>query len=252
MQRSIICIGGSSGGTGKSTLAKELAIIFSKRQLRTCLIDLSGCTQNALFRILPRVGIADWLKDYRSVAVNLPLDKLTARYSWDHIQQYLTFSHSHNIYLLTSPADQNTVDISTPELETFLSFLREYFDVILLDTSNSIDSPTTAAFACSDHTLLVATADTTCVFSLKKLRHFIRSQDWGLKRFSLILNRQPRSRQAYTPNDLESILYLPVIAVLPEDADAWMYNNAGLAISLGENSALKKALCQLADTLENI
>lgn len=250
MKHSIICISGTNGGTGKSTITKELAIGFSKKGIRTCLIDLSHGTQNAFFRILPRLGIAEWLENYHASALKLTLDALTEQYSWDRIQQYLTYSRNHDVYLLTAPSDDRCYSITQVELSTILSLLYDYFDVILIDTDSQLDASIMPAFPYADRVLLTATADATCINNLKKLRRIIRNQEWDLNRFSLILNRQPEDKNAfYMPGDLESILYFPVIAVLPEDEQVWMYNNASLPIITGPDTPLKESFNKLIEKL---
>lgn len=253
MKHSIICIASPSGGTGKSTIAKELALGCNSQALKTCLVDLdlSGGTQNALFKVLPKKGILDWILDCEACLNSLPIDSLAEHYCWNHLQQYLTLSGS-GIYLLTAPADGLFHDVSVEILGTILSCLQSYFDIIVLDTASSLDPITTAAMAYADQTILIATGDNTCINNIKKLRRYIRGQNWNLNTFSLILNRQPAPRNAgyYSPRQLESVVCLPVINVLPEDAHIWMYNNAGLSALNGQPvTPFQKALQQLNQTV---
>lgn len=248
MNHSIVCIAGPSGGTGKSTIAKELVLGCNSQGLKTCLVDLdlSGGTQNALFKVLPKKGILDWFLDYESCLHTLPIDSLAQHYCWDYIQQYLTLSTS-GVYLLTVPADGNPHSLPADVFGTILCCLQSYFD-----TASNLDPVTTAAMAYADHTLLVATGDNTCVNNIRKLRRFIRGKDGDLSTFSLIVNRQPGSGNAYcqSTKQLETVLCLPVITVLPEDNHVWMYNNAGISILSGKpQTPLQKALQQLSQII---
>lgn len=250
MKHSVICIAGTSGGTGKSTITKELAIGISQKGWQTCLVDLSHGTQNAFFRISPRFGIMDWLSDYRNHAPLLSLEELTERYSWDRIQQYLTHSRTHNVYLLTAPMDGIPCGMTQAELGTILSFLRDYFDVILIDTDSQLDATIIPVLPCADHVLLTVTADATCINNIKKLRRIMRTHEWDMNHFSLIINRQPEDKYAfYTPEDLEAVLYFPILSVLPEDDQVWMHNNAGLPIIKGPDTPLKDALNKLVENI---
>lgn len=253
MNHSIVCIAGPSGGTGKSTIAKELVLGCNSQGLKTCLVDLdlSGGTQNALFKVLPKKGILDWFLDYESCLHTLPIDSLAQHYCWDYIQQYLTLSTS-GVYLLTVPADGNPHSLPADVFGTILCCLQSYFDILILDTASNLDPVTTAAMAYADHTLLVATGDNTCVNNIRKLRRFIRGKDGDLSTFSLIVNRQPGSGNAYcqSTKQLETVLCLPVITVLPEDNHVWMYNNAGISILSGKpQTPLQKALQQLSQII---
>lgn len=253
MNHSIVCIAGPSGGTGKSTIAKELALGCNSQGLKTCLVDLdlSGGTQNALFKVLPKKGILDWFLDCESCLHTLPIDSLAQHYCWDYIQQYLTLSTS-GVYLLTAPADGNPHSLPADVFGTILCCLQSYFDILILDTSSNLDPVTTAAMANADHTLLVTTGDNTCVNNIRKLRRFIRGKDGDLSTFSLIVNRQPCSGHVccQSPKQLETVLCLPVITVLPEDNHVWMYNNAGISILSGKpQTPLQKALQQLSQII---
>lgn len=118
--------------------------------------------------------------------------------------------------------------------------------------ASNLDPVMTAAMAYADHTLLVATGDNTCGNNIRKLRRFIRGKDGDLSTFSLIVNRQSCSGHAccQSPKQLETVLCLPVITVLPEDNHVWMYNNAGISILSGKpQPPLQKALQQLSQII---
>ena len=245
MKQSVLCIAGPSGGSGKSSIAKELSIAFG-RQVKTCLVDLDlSCGgQNSLFKIIPKKNIMDWIGDYHKDRDLQPLQEL--RYSWDYIQKFLVLSPFDSLYLLPAPGDGRFHELRTEDLEMVLLHLLEYFEVVILDTGSNLDSATQAAMVCSDRTLLVITADQTCINDVKKLRRFIRQKDWNPEKFSLIVNRQPAKKALYSPEELEDILYMPVIGTIPEEKNLWMLNNAGIpAISDTENSLFKRSLLKL-------
>lgn len=245
MKQSVLCIAGPSGGTGKSSIAKELSIAFSQ-QVKTCLIDLDlSCGgQNSLFKILPKKNIMDWVNDYHRERDLQPLQKI--RHDWDYIQQFFALPFFDSLYLLPAPGDGHVHELEAEDLEMILLHLLEYFEVVILDTGSNLDSATKTAMACSDRTFLVCTADQTCIDNMKKLRRYIRQKDWDMDKFSLIINRQPAKKALYSPDEIEDILYMPVIGTIPEENNLWMLNNACIsAIRDPENSPFKKSLLKL-------
>lgn len=245
MKQSVLCIAGPSGGTGKSSIAKELSIAFS-HQVKTCLVDLDlSCGgQNSLFKILPKKNIMDWIGDYHRDRNLHPLQEL--RYPWDYIQKFLALSFFNSLYLLPAPGDGHVHELEVEDLEMILLHLLEYFEVVILDTGSNLDSATQAAMVCSDRTLLVSTADQTCIDNIKKLRRYIRQKDWDMDKFSLIINRQPAKKALYSPEEIEDILYMPVIGTIPDEKNHWMLNNAGISVvSDPENSPYKQSLLKL-------
>lgn len=81
MNHSIVCVAGPSGGTGKNTIAKELALGCNSQGLKTYLLDLdlSGGTQNALFKVLPKKEILDWFLNCESCLHTLPISSSLIR-----------------------------------------------------------------------------------------------------------------------------------------------------------------------------
>lgn len=257
MKKSVIVISGPSGGTGKSTICKELGLIFSELippKLKVCVIDLdlSNGGQSSLFRILPYKNIMDWIADYRTEK-GASLQALDQIYTWNKIQEYLTVPPSHSIYILAAPADGKFHELEIDELEMVLYYLRKHFDVILIDTGNNLDSPTQSAYACSDQILLVATDDVSVLNNIKKLRRFIRCKGWGIEHFFLILNRYASKpgHNIYTPKEIEDTLYFEIKSILPEEKDLWMLNNAGISVALDGQMAvdLRRRLIDLATCL---
>lgn len=247
MKQSVICIAGASGGSGKSTLAKELSVAFSGH-LKTCLIDLdlSHAAQNALFKISPKKNIMDWVWDYQQNKIALSLEDLRKRYSWDFIQEFMVVTQPEQMYILPAPGDGSAHELESEALEVILLQLREYFDVIILDTGNNLDSATQSAMTCADRVLLVTTADHTSIADAKKMRRYIRLKDWDIGKYAVVINRQPGYRKAlYGAGEIEDILYIPVIGVLNEEENLWMLNNAGIPVVKGDNSPLKKAIQKL-------
>lgn len=253
MKQSVICIAGASGGTGKSTLAKELSVAFSGH-LKTCLIDLDlpHAAQNALFKISPKKNIMDWVRDYHQNKTAFSIEELRDRYTWDFIQDFMVLPQMHQLYILPAPGDGAEHELESDILEVILLQLREYFDLIILDTGNNLGSATQSAMVCADRILVVLTADHTSIADAKKLRRYVRLKDWDIGKYAVVVNRQPESRRVlYNAGEIEDILYVPVIGVLNEDKNLWMLNNAGIPAVKGDDSPFKEAVQKLQYALLN-
>lgn len=250
--QSVICIASPKGGTGKSTIAKELALHMSKKT-STCLIDLdiSHGALNALFKILPSATIVDWFRDYHRYKSTIPLADLSDIYTWDKIQEYLVLAPNSTLHILPAPIVGDSREINEVDLETLIYYLKKYFTCIILDTGSNLEPQTRAALSLSDQFFLIATDDNTCINSLQKFRRQIHLNHWGEHKFNLIINQQPKSPLAtYSFTELEALLQFRMLAVLPDTDEVWMLNNAGISLTETSSNALRKGLLQFFSSPE--
>lgn len=255
MKQQVIGIVGPSGGIGKSTIAKELAIAISSTEIqnsniRTCLIDVNLVfgSQKSFFKINQQYTIRDWILQYRKDIQFLSIEEAERRYNWDFIQQFLAYSKEFATYILPAPSDGRVLDISKKELQHIIYILKNFFDIILIDTGNNLSNVTIATLLLSDTVFLIVNDDARTIKSAKNLRKSLRSIDISLDKIKLVVNRFPlkTKNRIYTIKDIETILYMDVCSVLPEEKRSWMLNNTGIPIITYKNTKLKKELLKLA------
>lgn len=259
MNQKVICVCGPSGGVGKSTVTKELAIAFSATKVngvnvKTCIVDanLIFGTQKSFFSIVKQPTIEDWVTELRVSMRNLSNDEIVARYDWAQIERYLFYSPKHNLHILPAPSRGNYFEIFQEEFDIMIYALKKYFDVIVIDTGNNLEAVTIAAMKIADDVLVMVTDESRTLDSARRLRARVREHNIPINKFRVVFNKCPlrHSERLFSKKEVEEQLLIPVIITLPYNKDTWKLNNAQIPIiSDKKKSKLKKRLLQLAHSL---
>lgn len=238
----IIVLAGLKGGVGRSTLAKELAIIYgategsSSGAMRVCLIDASSGSQSALFGIAnPKYSLNDLLSKYRSDIRTTSYRTIQESYTWEYIQQFFVRDVSRGIYLLPAPENEPETPMSTGEAIVLFRILFNFFDVLIVDTSNALVEPdcpagTQAAIILATHIFYVINDDEMNIVSLKKMKQFLVKKKLLSTRkdcFHIVFNgyRTSRNDQFYSASMVEEYSGFHVISTIPYYEDYWILNN---------------------------
>lgn len=266
MEQTVISVIGPSGGVGKSTIAKELAIAYARtivngKPLAVCVIDanLGLGAQQALFRLAPKYFIEDWLDDlYREINIRGHQNSVNL-YDWDRLEKYLSHSIEHGVYILPTSLgwyfqnNREPGDVSLPIFNVLLLSLKKYFDVIIIDTGNNMTEVTLSAMALADKNLLLLTDEKRSLTAVGKLKQMIRSRNIPFYKFIPVLNQYPekKSNQIYTIDEINQVLLEITIAhTITWDKRVWTFNNMNDSILLHpEPSKIKQQLSTLAKSL---
>lgn len=125
----------------------------------------------------------------------------------------------HNVYgtLDVIPASLfDKLKTSTPlKLKDRISFLKEKYDVIIIDSSPALDDETLGVILASDEVLVVSTPDyPTLSNTLKAVR---LAKQRGVPISGIILNKVYKEDFELTLKDIEDVVEVPVMAVIPHD-----------------------------------
>lgn len=258
MKQTIVSIISPSGGTGKSTISKELAIAISSSKIngsniKTCIIDadLNGGSQRTLFRIMAKYSIIDWINEYRQNIKASSGQDSDVNYTWEHIEKYLSYVTEYRLYLLPAPNGGRNYDVREKEMEAILHALSQYFDIIIIDTGNNVGAITLSSIKFCDTALLVVTDEMRSIQKAEILRRRLRNEGINLSKIRVVMNQCPKkpNRRLYSRRDVETILYLEVCVILPEEAQCWKYNNIGLPITKDKKNLLYRGLLALVQIL---
>lgn len=258
MKQTVISVISPSGGVGKSTISKELAIAISTTlingsNIKTCIIDanLNFGSQRAMLRTIPKYSIIDWVEALRKHMEVLSYSEMESKHTWDYIEKYLAFIPDYNLYLLPAADDGKYYNVTEPELDFIIHILKNYFDVIIIDTGNNLDQITMASIKLSNEALLIVTDEKRSIENVKRLRRRLRMDELPLTKFKVVMNRHPKKHRLrlFSKEDVETILYMNVCAILPEEPQTWKYNNTGIPITKDKKSPLRSGLLRIAHTL---
>lgn len=266
MEQKVISIIGPSGGVGKSTIAKELAIAYANtlidgKPLSVCVIDANAGigAQQALFKLAPKYFLEDWLEDLFEKVQSLGFKESLEVYDWDFIEKYLSYSEEHKLFVLPTSLEwyiRNEKEpgrVPSKVFNILILALRRYFDIILIDTGNNMSMLTMSAIALSDRTVLLLNDEKRCLTAIGRLKQVLREQRIPFDNFTAVLNQYPekKSDQIYSLDELNQVLLdIKITHILNWDKRVWAFNNVNDAIILHPGSSrLKSQLSKLAKYL---
>ena len=276
MKQTVVTVASPSGGVGKSTISKELAVAFSQTKIngsniKTCIVEvnLDFGSQIFFFDVAPKYNIMDWVEDYRERRQTMSAEELGEFYGeWRNIEKYLTYIPLLSLYLLPAPSDGYEYDISLEELSAILYYLKYFFDALVVDTANNFSEVTLAAIKLADVPLVVLNDDYKTIVSAARLRNYIRELEGNLpeghrsllSRLQAVVNKYPVNEEdrIYSIADLRRTSHMEIVAVLPNEPSAWASNNIQMPIIFKapkkkglfqKDASLRTSLLRLAQRL---
>jgi septum site-determining protein MinD len=129
----------------------------------------------------------------------------------------------------------NNFEISPLKLRNKLSFLKNKYDYIVIDSSPALNEETLAAMLASDELFVVATPDyPTMAMTLKAIK---LAKQRGTKINGLILNKVHGKSFEISSSDVEETLEVPVLAVVPHDLNVLKSLNKFEPLTKGNSEA---------------
>ena len=200
----VIAFYGPRGGSGKTTLAVNLAVLLSKSGRRTALIDLSLCYGD--------VDLALNLKVKDTIA---ELVQEKNDFNIDDIKSF-TVQHSSGLTVLCSPTSPKYAEYVTHRhVESIISVMRPYYDFVIVDLPSDLSDCTLSAIESADDIMLVARRDIPSLRASKSIMDILRSLQQQNK-VSLIINADQKS--VLSNSDFENVLEMPVLYSIPDDS----------------------------------
>jgi pilus assembly protein CpaE len=225
------------GGAGATTLATNLAILIHRiSKKRTLVVDLDlELGESALvLGVQPRFNFVDFAENFRRMDASL-------------LGSYIEH-HPSGVHLLSAPAQPEKAEAVTPDqIRRILTFLRQHYDYIIVDTPGSFAASTLAIIEQADLVFVVSTAD---IPSLRNLQRGIpvlkRILVKGEEQVRLILNRYD-PKDTISVEDVERSIGMKIFWKISNDYEAVMTSlNAGEPIVLNGGSPYTRDLRGLA------
>jgi len=234
----VVAVFSTKGGTGKTVVATNLAVLAAKSGLRTALFDASvwfgDCA--AFLRVRPERTLGDL------AGISGPIEE-------DAFRSVLT-RHDSGLQLICAPNDAFDAEKLDGSLLTrALQGLRRSFDIVFVDTAPALDQFTLAVLAECDLAYAVATLELPAVKDAKVLLAISRNLGIDLAKLRIILNRAD-SKVGFPPSEVSRALGRGFAAELPSDIAVPRAINGGVAVALDSpKSKISKSLSKLSEEL---
>ena len=199
----ILSVYSAKGGSGKTMIATNLALLFTQRKKKTLLIDASFYFGDVSLYL--DLNPKDTISELVQEGSNITIDTINS----------FTVLHSSGLNILPAPKSPESAEYITEEhIEKLLSIMRPYYDVIIIDLPVVLNNTTLAAIENSDTVLYVATPDIASlkdVFQVQKVMQSLQQHD----KFKLLLNRFGSGTLSL--KDIKNNCAYPIIGTLHED-----------------------------------
>ena len=238
----VIVVYSPKGGTGRTTIATNLAIALHSSEAKVALVDgnlqfgdvavfMNEQGKNTVLDLAPRV------------------DELDP----DFVREVMVSHRGSGVDILASPPKPELADkVAGEQFSQLLNYLRRIYTYIIVDTSSQLTDAVQGALDVSDLIILITTQD---IPSVKNCNLFLALADaTGIPRDHIlfVMNRYDK-RISITPERVGEILHEPVKVIIPFDEKVVGFSvNRGIPFMLdnNKNQPVGKSITQLAEELQ--
>jgi pilus assembly protein CpaE len=232
----LMAILASSGGSGASTVAVNLATVLAKEHQKCALLDLNPGRGDlaALLDLKPAFNLAD-------LCLNLGrLDRA--------MFEKMLIAHASGVHLLSAPQTfSDTRVVTPPGVSQAINLARTFFPFVVADLEDCFHEEQVITLRQATTILLVLRLDFTSMRNARRILEHFGDLDIARSRVRLVINRYGQ------PNELpvaeaEEALGEKLAHFIPDDPKTINgANNAGIpAVLKAPGAKVSQSFCQLA------
>jgi pilus assembly protein CpaE len=213
-----ICVVGSAGGVGATTIACNLASELAHiTDLPTCLVDLNldFGDVGASFDASPKYSMADVCRP------DVELDRTLIEAAMHELP--------YKVHILGRPAKLENAHGACPErIAEVLHVLSDLYANVVVDLPRACSDSNAAAIEGTDFVLVVAQLQVASVRNAHRVVQALMQMGADEKKIELVVNRFKADHQRITVADVEESFGRPVFAMVPND-----YRSVAASLDLG-------------------
>lgn len=229
----IIVITSGKGGVGKTTTSASFAVGLATRGFKTVVIDFDiGLRNLDLIMGCERRVVYDFVNVIRGES-NLQ-------------QALIRDKHVTNLYVLAASQTRDKDALTKEGVQMVLTELSKTFDYIICDSPAGIEQGAQLAMFFADSAIIVTNPEVSSVRDSDRILGLLAS-----KTLRAVEGREPVSEHLlltrYSPkrvasgdmlslSDVNEILAIPLLAVIPESQSVLRASNSGVPVLLDKNS----------------
>lgn len=234
----IIVVTSGKGGVGKTTTAAAFSMGLAKRGYRTAVVDFDVGLRNLdLIMGCERRVVYDFVNVINGEA-NLN-------------QALIRDKRSDNLYVLPASQTRDKDALTRDGVQTVLEELAKSFDYIVCDSPAGIERGATMAMYFADDAVVVTNPEVSSVRDSDRMLGILASKSRRAEnneepiREYLLLTRYSPERvekgEMLSVKDVQDILSLDLIGVIPESMAVLNASNSGVPVILDESSEAGQA-----------
>ena len=229
----VIAVASGKGGVGKTTITANLGVALSTYGEETLVLDADVAMAN-LELILGMEGKSVTLHDVLSGDAEI---------------EEAVYEGPGGVKVVPAGISlEGLRKIKLDRLENALSKLVQNVDILLIDAPAGLEKDALAAIAAAQEMILVTTPEVPSISDALKTK--IVANKLGVEIVGVVINREMHDKTFLTINEIETILEVPVIAVIPDDPEVSRAAAFGEALVVrNPKSPTSNAIMQLAADL---
>lgn len=243
-QGEVIAIMSAKGGTGKTTLATNLAVALAtegKRRVVVADLNLEQGDVPVMLDVAPEFSIMD----------TLPIiDRLESDAGM--IDKFL-HKHPSGVELLSGPPDPLRAEVVTREdIKRTIQLLARSFEYVVVDTAPNARETLSTMAEVANMVLLVTTPEIPCLKNTRIMLEMLKSQYRFPEKVKLVVNDAYHTNGT-SHNEIAVVLDYPVFWKLPYDSFVSEAVGSGRPfVQAKTNTKISRNIVELARTLAGI
>lgn len=256
----------------------EIGRLSYNKKITVCLVDMNpsfdtmSATLSKVYQNANHATVTDWFQMIDQKIID-QLDETTRKElihnGYQGIEQYLhtvpvdftrkevekltVFDEDTGLTILPSIAMPLDASYARPEyLDIILKTIKEYYDVVLIDTGNNISFFTLEAMRASDEVLLICTKSKGSAQTIMRLKDSIQDMrdPVDMSKFNLVINNPYGADSSYDSSEFSRVLQIPLVAEIPYEEKVRMAHEDGELFSVNnKRSDFAKSCVRLAQSI---
>lgn len=245
----IIVVHSPKGGTGKTTLAMNLAFQYVAKGVKTLLIDGAMYGNIGALLKIPLRGkglssIISILEQNQRIVDNTKFLE-SMRHA---IVKHQVPGGNLDVLVAASPAKMDK--LTTEDTDKIMGFFKqESYQVIIIDTSSELSKRNVSFLSLADRVVLVAVPELTCGWNILMLKDIFTNLGVNKEKVCLVLNRSDNEVGFYT-KDLKQITGYEILVEIPDYyKQVTGFANRGIVVASKEHLPINRFFKQVAHHL---
>jgi septum site-determining protein MinD len=235
----VIVVTSGKGGVGKTTVTANLSTALAHLGKRVLAIDADIGLRNL-----------DMILGLENRIVYDIVDVVEGRVPPE--KAFVKDKRGFSLHLLPAAQTKDKEAVNAEQMMDIVESVKDEFDYILIDSPAGIESGFKTAAAPATEALVVVNPEVSSVRDADRIIGLLESME--KEDIKLIVNRirlkQVKKGEMLSVEDIEEILQIPKVGIIPDEEKMVDYTNKGEPIVLESNSTSGTALMNVAKRLE--